>query len=382
MNLTLDFLLITGLLTTLLIIIILVGKKEKEFPQRVLIYIFIAIFLVFLSYYAYLHKIRWLFYLTYIFSDSADVLIGPLLFIYVKGVIGSSRNNLKYNYVHFIFPILYILFIPIPLLIVMANETYELTYISTLEPLLLYIVVYSYTYCIYTYRKLVHFQKLVRYNYSNLENRDLNWIKYLLIGAISILTVDIITSIYESFAGDMGLNIGFITVIPIVFLVMYLGYYGVSQSKILLPDYLFDTKEDVANVELINASKKSSKYIYDVAEMEKLKIEIDLLVQEKKPFLDEDLTLSSLADQLKISDKKLSTLLNQYMEASFYDYINGYRVEEVKKRLALPDSNTYTILAIAYDCGFKSKSSFNRIFKNNTHLAPSEYQKRLLLDTK
>lgn len=264
----------------------------------------------------------------------------------------------------------------------MANETYELTYISTLEPLLLYIVVYSYAYCIYTYRELVHFQKLVRYNYSNLENRDLNWIKYLLIGAISILTVDIITSIYESFAGDMGLNIGFITVIPIVFLVMYLGYYGVSQSKILLPDYLFVTKEDVANVELINTSKKSLKYNYDVAEMEKLKIELDLLVQEKKPFLNEELTLSSLADKLEISDKKLSTLLNQNMETSFYDYINGYRVEEVKKRLALPDSNTYTILAIAYDCGFKSKSSFNRIFKNNTHLAPSEYQKRLLLDTK
>jgi AraC-like DNA-binding protein len=215
-----------------------------------------------------------------------------------------------------------------------------------------------------------------------LENRDLNWIKYLLIGAISILTVDIITSIYESFAGDMGLNIGFITVIPIVFLVMYLGYYGVSQSKILLPDYLFVTKEDVANVELINTSKKSLKYNYDVAEMEKLKIELDLLVQEKKPFLNEELTLSSLADKLEISDKKLSTLLNQNMETSFYDYINGYRVEEVKKRLALPDSNTYTILAIAYDCGFKSKSSFNRIFKNNTHLAPSEYQKRLLLDTK
>ena len=382
MNLVLDFLLITGLLTTVIIIIILFGKKVKEFPQRVLIYIFTAIFLVFLSYYSYLHRIPWLFYSTYIFSDSADVLIGPLLFIYVKGIIGSMRNNFKHNYVHFIFPVSYILFISIPILIGMVNKGYELTYIISLESYLLFIIVYSYGYCIYTYQKLVRFQKLVKLNYSSLENRDLNWIKHLLLGTIGILTIDIVTSIYEAFAGDMGWNIGFITVIPIVFLVMYLGYYGLSQSKILLPNFLFETKEGVTNEGSANSKNKITKYSYDPAEMEKLQHKLNQLMREEKPFLDEDLTLASLANILEVPDKKLSTLLNQNMETSFYDYINSYRVEEVKKLLAKPDSNKYTLLAIAYDCGFKSKSSFNRIFKNNTRLAPSEYQKRLFLDNK
>lgn len=376
MNLILDFLLITGLLATLLIIIILLGKKVKEFPQRILIYIFIAIFLLFLSFYAYLHRIPWLFYATYIFSDSVDVLIGPLLFIYVKGIIGSSRNNFRYNYIHYFFPALYIIFISIPLLKGMVTNTGIPSYILSIQSVLLFVVAYSFGYCIYTYGKLIRFQKLVKLNYSNLENRDLNWIKLLLLGTIIVLTIDLSTSIYEVFVGDLGLDVGFITIIPVVFLVIYLGYYGLSQSKILLPDYLLETKEVRANNEAANTTGISLKYNYDSAEMKTLKHKLHELICKEKPFLQEDLTLASLSGMLEVPDKKLSTLLNQNMETSFYDYINGYRVEEVKKLLGMPNSKKYTLLAIAYDCGFKSKSSFNRVFKNSTGLSPSEYQKR------
>lgn len=382
MNLALDFLLITGLLTTLLILVILIGKKSKDFPQRMLIYIFSAIFLVFLAFYAYLHRIKWLFYGAFIFFDSVDVLIGPLLLMYVKGVIGSKRNSFKHNYIHFIFPVFYIIFISIPLLIGMFAKTGAPEYIKSLEPSLLFVIVYSYGYCWYTIYILMDFKKLVKLNYSSLEYRNLNWIKYLLLGTIGVLSIDISTSIYETIFGDMGMGISFITVIPVVFIVMYLGYYGVSQSTILLPDFLLEKEGYFSLQGAATTLNKATKYSYDTAEMKQLQDKLNVLMHNAKPFLDEDLALASLSAILEVPDKKLSTLLNQNMGTSFYDYINGHRVEEFKSRLATPDSNTYTLLAIAYDCGFKSKSSFNRVFKNTTGLSPSEYQKSLVLDIK
>ncbi|CAN0600528.1 unnamed protein product, partial [Ectocarpus sp. 12 AP-2014] len=161
-----------------------------------------------------------------------------------------------------------------------------------------------------------------------------------------------------------------------------LGYYGVSQSTILLPDFLLEHEDSVRDQETSGVTNKAVKYNYDSAEMKQLQDKLNVLMREQKPFLDEDLTLSTLSGMLQVPDKKLSTLLNQNMATSFYDHINGSRVDEFKKRLAMPASHTFTLLAIAYDCGFKSKSSFNRIFKNTTGLSPSEYQKSLVLDRK
>lgn len=377
MDLAIDFLLITGFLTTLLILVILIGKKVKEFPHRILIYIFSIILLVFLSYYAYLHRIGWLFYGVYIFFDSVDVVVGPLLFIYTKAVIGSKRNGFKENYVHFIFPVVYVIFITMPVLIAWISKTQMPNYITTLEPVLLFVIVYSYGYCLYAYRMLLRFQKLVKFHYSNLENKNLNWIRYLLLGAGAVLTVDICTSIYELVMGDFDWHIGFVTVIPIVFLVLYLGYYGVSQSKILVPDFLLETIEDATSMVVPITHNSVVKYSYDTAEMEELRDQLELVMHQEKPFLEENLTLAALSGMLKVPDKKLSTLLNKHMHTSFYDYINGFRVVEVKHRLAMPDYKKYTLLAIAYDCGFNSKSSFNRIFKKHTNLSPSKYQQTL-----
>ncbi len=376
MNLALDFLLIAGILFTSVILVLLFRKKNKELHYKVLIVIFIAILFVFVSYYSYLHRIKILFYLTFVFSDSTDVFIGPLLLIYVKGILGDIRNSFEDNYVHFIFPVVYVFGISIPALVSLVSDDYEIHYINNLQPFLLFTIVYSYLYCIYTFLKLVRYQKLLKLNYSNLENRDLDWAKYLLLGTITILTIDISTSIYEAFVGDMGWDIGFISVIPIVFLVIYLGYFGISQSKILLPNFLFETN-GMDKIPLSDSTiETTTKYSYDKAEMKLLVKKLNELMEAKKPFLNEELTLSTLAGLLEVTDKKLSVLLNQYISTSFYDYINCYRVEAVKQMMLLPEADKYTLLAIAYDCGFKSKSSFNRVFKNVTSLSPSEYRKK------
>lgn len=79
---------------------------------------------------------------------------------------------------------------------------------------------------------------------------------------------------------------------------------------------------------------------------------------------------------MEISNKKLSELLNQHMNTNFYNLINEYRIQEVKEKLNQGESEKYTVMAIAYDCGFQSKASFYRIFKQKVGVSPSEFVKQ------
>ena len=90
------------------------------------------------------------------------------------------------------------------------------------------------------------------------------------------------------------------------------------------------------------------------------------------------LTLGILADAISMTDKKLSALLNHYLQTSFYDFINAYRVTEVQNKMKDERYDHYTLLAIGLECGFKSKASFNRIFKKVTGLSPSKYKSTFL----
>jgi AraC-like DNA-binding protein/NADH:ubiquinone oxidoreductase subunit 3 (subunit A) len=98
---------------------------------------------------------------------------------------------------------------------------------------------------------------------------------------------------------------------------------------------------------------------------------------ESKPYLERELSIYDLSKQLKIPRHFLSEVINEHLGKNFYNLINDYRIEEVKKRLEDPRYKHLTILAIAYDSGFNAKSSFNTIFKEKTGMTPSEYQKKV-----
>jgi AraC-like DNA-binding protein len=92
---------------------------------------------------------------------------------------------------------------------------------------------------------------------------------------------------------------------------------------------------------------------------------------------DPDLTLAGLAERLDTTPHKLSELLNAELGQTFYDFINGYRVDEVRRRLAEPKANHLSVLTLAMDAGFASKSTFNDVFKKRTGQTPSTYRKAL-----
>ncbi|MGB3063302.1 helix-turn-helix domain-containing protein [Sphingobacterium thalpophilum] len=100
-------------------------------------------------------------------------------------------------------------------------------------------------------------------------------------------------------------------------------------------------------------------------------------MKEQKCYQDPELTLGDLAKILEVHPVILSQVINSREQKSFYDYVNTYRVETFKELLLRPDSRQYTMLSLAFECGFNSKTSFNRNFKKITQMSPSAYAKGL-----
>jgi AraC-like DNA-binding protein len=97
-------------------------------------------------------------------------------------------------------------------------------------------------------------------------------------------------------------------------------------------------------------------------------------MKQHKPYLNPELSLQMLANQLDIPPHYLSQVINEQLGQNFFDFINSHRIEEVKARLLDPQYTHLTILAIAFDSGFNSKSAFNSAFKNQTGLTPSQFR--------
>lgn len=102
-------------------------------------------------------------------------------------------------------------------------------------------------------------------------------------------------------------------------------------------------------------------------------------VESEKPYQESELTIADLADQVNIQPHYLSQIINQNLKCNFLDFINGYRVEAAKSMLRDEKYEHYTILSIAYEAGFNSKTAFYNAFKKNTGTTPSQFKKSLVL---
>jgi AraC-like DNA-binding protein len=196
----------------------------------------------------------------------------------------------------------------------------------------------------------------------------------LLVGATIIISIDILLDvfalIYEKFYKELTWEEGYVSAFAIVVLMGYLGYYGVKASRILVPSYLMETNQTSLTI-------ASSIVNIETHEVELLTINLNNSMVRDKAYLDENLTLSALANILSTSNKKLSYFINHHLNSTFYDYINHYRVNEMIAKMKSGKYEEYTLMGIAFESGFKSKTSFNRIFKKETGLSPSEFKKQL-----
>jgi AraC-like DNA-binding protein len=104
-------------------------------------------------------------------------------------------------------------------------------------------------------------------------------------------------------------------------------------------------------------------------------LRLERFMEEERPYLRPDLTLLDVARQAGLPPRRLSALVNRGKGRNFSGWVNSYRVEAAKRRLADPAAGE-NLLELLQDAGFSSKSTFNAVFKRQTGLAPSEYRRR------
>jgi AraC-like DNA-binding protein len=150
-------------------------------------------------------------------------------------------------------------------------------------------------------------------------------------------------------------------------------FFGINQNAIY-PAREVDFIEDPVVKEAVSANKNDRK-VLDDRQIKELSETIFQYLKSRKPYLNPDFSLQMMVDDLNISREKLSYFINNNQGKNFYKFINEFRVEEVREKLLDASLNHYTVLGIGLECGFNSKASFNRIFKEETGLTPSEYKK-------
>lgn len=375
MKLLVDFVLVGGVIIIAILLLLLIKSKKKQLSQKILIVFFVFLVCVILYFYGRLHHIIWLIRGCFIPNDVTILMIGPLLFLYVKSLFLKEENLVKNSLSHFIPAALYVVFIAAPTVLYDIFNIDMLSYVLS-DFISLFIRIeelHLMLYLIISFRLLSKYRRLIKSKYSNLTQYDFNWIRIMLQGALCIISIDLMLKIYESFYGDFDWNADFISVITMIVLISYLGYYGVNQSKVLLPDYVLEEDQLTTNKQNGNALPSFKKEEFEI-----LKSKLELVLETNRPYLDEDLSLGKLANQISTTDKKLSMLLNQCMNTTFYDLINTYRINTVKEKMQSDLYDNYNLFGIACECGFKSRTSFNRIFKKETGLSPSVYKKHFL----
>lgn len=328
---------------------------------------------------------------------SLPLLHGPFLYLYTKQQTSSASFNRK-RLLHFLpFFISLILFTEFFLLPFNEKlEVFEQRGVGfEIQSLINIYAIYAsgIIYVTLSFRMLVKYRKGIVHQFSNKEKINFNWLLYLTIW-ISVIWIVVLFNQHETLIFSFT-----------ALFVLWLGFFGIRQVNVFTRDGAI-----IQNKIFINPDEKSGGGesaeggqsaegglsgnfeeipILEIAEPPKyqksslsesnanqIHERLMKLFEEEKSFTNPDLTLNELAGKLNVHPNHLSQVINSKEKKTFYDLINQKRVEEFIKIFAQPDSQKYSMLALAYDCGFNSKASFNRNFKKHTSSTPSGYFKK------
>ena len=331
MDLLLNFFMVTGINATLVILFLLNRKKNKQLPHRILIGLFVYFFFVSLHAYGGLYDNHLINVLGFLFADTIGYFAGPALLLYVQSIFHETSGFLRKNIYHFSPLLVYLLGISLP--------SFIYTFLEIKSDYLEAIKSYDFIFNIQAFYLLAYLgislfvllknQAKLKSVYSNLEDKDLNWVKHLLIGFMAIIIFYLLMALFEHYFRYPVRDAGLYTTMLLLAMVMYLGYYGLSQTTYLLPDFLTKNEPeddtDVPTHHLVNASE---------SEIESLKAKLVQVFATQQPHLDPRLDLRQLAALVSTTPKKLTALLNHHLHLSFYDLVNAKRVEAVKEILA------------------------------------------------
>ncbi len=371
--------LIIGVFEGLFLAALIFTKKRKTVSDKILASFFLLFALnIFLSFMEAYNRRNGFPCPIFIFTAAPLLLLhGPFLWLYIKSLTDQYfRFKLIYliNLIPFMAMLiqhaLNIYILPTPQKIdYIQSEVFKNSYSY---PLFLSLIALSPIFYFSLGLRLINrYKQKIEGYFSQTTGIDLKWLN-LILGSWLFLSIIInsffIIDLFIPIA-PFGLMQFFSFLFASIYII-FIGFYGLKQENIFL------TNKINLNLEatITHSADSFSKQMKDD---EKEFIQALLKhMSDQKPYLQAEITLKALSDELKVSSEYLSEIINDDLNKNFFDFINHYRIEEFKNQCKNEKNKHLNIIGLAFNCGFNSKATFNRVFKKSTGLTPSEYMEK------
>ncbi len=356
-----------GIFESLFLALILIFKKNKSISDNILAFSFIIIsiniFFSFLECFNQEHQFKYSFLIN--ISSPLVMLHGPFLWLYTKSQT-TPRFRLKLKYllqlISFFIIFIYHYFAfyrhsANEKIIMAKTESFVHTYIYQFLLVCMIIVIFSYL--IICIKLITKYGKTLEKYFSNKSNIDMKWLKLVIVGAmityIVVYILIISNEFYHFTTFKTSEAIGYCLASILIFT---WGFFGIRQTQVFSSfNFIINDNTVVVHEE----KDETLNHLLNIMSVQKL-------------YLDPDLTIAKLSEISNLTITQVSFLLNSKLNKTFFDFVNSYRIEEFKKQLRIKENKKLTILGIAFNCGFNSKATFNRVFKTYLHITPKEYK--------
>lgn len=313
-----------------------------------------------------------LFYTPFIHA----LFFGPLLYLYLKSLTNAQYRLQKRDWLHFLPGILFILW---SLVIVITDKLFVGHYYlmnGDTDPdfdswynwlwsasLMVYLVL-----SIRYYRQYLIFS---RFEFSFADAASFKWLRNFLY-AFAVLTILLISEHVLAMFIELYYVRSWYYFFAFAIITYYMAISAYAAKQIIKlnfePSLLLSYQEPLLLEEPVSV-------VEDQSWMAEWTTKLEVLMDVQQVYLEPELTLTELARKAGTNASILSKVINKSYGLNFHDYVNRYRVNEVVRLLRQPAYQNFTLLAVAYDAGFNSKSTFNRAFKKVTGVIPKDYPK-------
>jgi len=369
-----ELLLVLLIVFQALIFAVLFIRTKKDDPGRVLFYYELVYLANYVLIFLFLNKKYALFVHVYPLVISFYALFPVLFYLFIKKII---YRRIDKEWIHFVFPGVLLVINLVFFLWLNYNERYAIIVQNSLEGnassggeifLLMHTIVYPlllkiqpFVYIVFVVKDIKVHKKCLQNEYSDLEKIGLNW-------ATRIMVIFAFFFIISFFTGqNITYDLSFILLVNIL-----IGFEAVQYR------YTYVS----ASSPLTAVAKQGCSHKYESSGLnDKEKSRIDVLLkqymQANKPFLEPDITLTSIAKELDSNRQYLSQVINEKYNMNFYSFINEYRIKEFIDLLKDGQTKNYSIEGVYGMVGFRSKASFYNAFRKVEKCTPKQYKNRL-----
>lgn len=334
-------------------------------------------------------------------SYPMPMIYGPLIYLYAVTASDRTRRLRWVDGLHFL-PFAALVVVSIPIYLMSGAE--KLAFKAALEqgivPLYIRIAdplkyVSGVSYATATILFLRRHRAKVKDSYSSVEHVNLRWLLWLAMGSAAIWALATGLEMTERLDHPLVARADDLVSLGIAILVYGIGYMALRQPEIFnfaAIDHRAlqtDVPAEAVTPEPQSVAVATPLPATDTAvpryersgltddEAIALQRALVAMMEKERLYQNSALTLADLAERLDTTPHKLSEVLNSQLEQTFYDFVNGYRVRDVQRRIADRETKHLKILALAMDAGFASKSTFNHVFRQHTGHTPSAYRRSL-----